>query len=99
MCLGIGLVLRDLHAVQYVYRKEGFVADESSQHMQDSLLGWGQRQTLLRECIHLRKDIFGCLGLELEREDTPPPDPHQRKAGESSNAKRSGRKAQVDADE
>ena len=99
MCLGIGLVLRDLHAVQYVYGEEGVVADESAQHMQDSLLGWGQRQSLLRECMWLRTDIFGCFGLELEREETPPPEPHRPKAGETSKAKQSGRKGQVVADE
>jgi hypothetical protein len=95
MCLGIGLVLRDLHAVQYVYGKEGVVADESAQHVQDSLLGWGQRQSLLRECVRLRKDIFDCFGLELEREETPLPEPHQPKVGESSKATRSGRQAQA----
>jgi hypothetical protein len=92
-------VLRDLHAVQYVYRKEGVVADESAQHMQDSLLGWGQRQSLLRECMRLREDIFGCFGLELERRETPPPEPHRPKAGESSKAKRSRGKGQVVAAE
>jgi hypothetical protein len=99
MCLGIGLVLRDLHAAQYVYRKEGVVADESAQHVQDSLLGWGQRQSLLRECTRLRNDIFGCFGLELEPDETPPPSPHQLKVGESSKAKWSGCKGQVVADE
>lgn len=90
MCLGIGLVLRDLHAVQHVYRQEGVVADEAAQHMQDSMLGWGQRQSLLRECMRLREDIFNCFGLELERQETP--EPHQPKVGQSSKAKQSGRK-------
>lgn len=98
MCLAIGMVLRDLHAAQYDYGEPGVVVDEAARHVQESCLGWGQCQSLLRECTRLRKDIFRCLGLELERVVSPPPPPPKElrpKQGESSKDQRLGRKHQV----
>lgn len=99
MCLGIGLVLRDLYAVQYVYRQTGVVAEKEARHLQDSRLGWGQRQSLLRECIRLRNDIFRCFGLEIEEEDTPPAEIPRPNAGQSSRVTRSARKSQIVSDQ
>ena len=99
MCLGIGLVLRDLHAVQRKYRVKGVVVDKSVRHLQKSALGWGQEQSLLRECIRLKDDILRCLGETSETDDTPPPPKHTAKSGESSKAKRSRGKQKAVADE
>jgi hypothetical protein len=99
MCLAIGLVLRDLHAVHYVYGEPGVVVEDSALHVQESSLGWGELQALLRECTRLKNDIRRCFGLEAERQDTPPLPKDQGKAGESSKDKHPGRKHAVVAKE
>jgi hypothetical protein len=99
MCLAIGLVLRDLHAAHYVYGEPGVEVDDSALHVQESSLGWGELQALLRECTRLKNDIFHCFGLEVDRQETPPPPKQHHKIGESSKGKRSGRKDPVVAEE
>jgi hypothetical protein len=84
MCLGIGLVLRDLHAVQFEFGEEGLEADESVQHVQASRLGWGQSQSLLRECRRLKIDILLCCGMEADQQTPPPEDVKPKSARRSS---------------
>jgi hypothetical protein len=89
MCLGIGLILRDIEEIRSLSGKQGYVVDGVNQHLQNSVLRWPHHMTLLRECRKLKEDIFRCLGVEFDREETPPPPPKQ---GESSRPKRTVRK-------
>jgi hypothetical protein len=96
MCLGIGLVLRDLQAVQFEFGEEGLEVDESLQHLQDSALGWGQCQSLLRECQRLRTDILICCEVDPAPK-TPLPEDSEPEAPKSVAFRRqsSRRKAAV----
>jgi hypothetical protein len=96
MCLGIGLVLRDINAAQFEYGEEGVVVDPSVQHVQDSALRWGDGQALVRECRELRFDILRCFGDEPEKEESPPPPP---KAGEGSKVRGSRGRGKTAVDE
>jgi hypothetical protein len=74
VCLGIGMVLRDLHAVQF---EEG---DESSSrpgtstgHLQ-SKLDWALHQVLVEMCLAIAEDLNACLEiLKTHDSGTPPP--------------------------
>jgi hypothetical protein len=96
MCLGIGLILRDLEEIQFESSQEGYVVEEANRHLQKSALSWPHHMTLVRECRKLKEDIFRCLGVEFDREDTLPLLP---KPGESSRPKRTRGKGSNASDE
>jgi hypothetical protein len=64
MCLGIGLVLRDLEFSQFQTGEEnrhGIILDSSNQHLAHSILEWGHHQALLHVCNDLLEDIQICF--------------------------------------
>lgn len=77
MCLGIGLVLRDLWTNQFELGEdssdEGL--DDSVKHLKHSRLGWPESQVLLRCCQDIRRDIRLCFNEEQEPETPTPPRP------------------------
>ena len=76
MCLGIGLVLRDLHTHQFELGEDSSDEhlDATVKHLKHSKLGWAQTQVMIRCCQDLRKDIRLCFNEEEEPEiPTPPP--------------------------
>jgi len=60
MCLGVGLVARDIHTIKFGFVKGGQYygnVDESVQHLQNSALKWTDLQTLLDACSRACEDI------------------------------------------
>jgi hypothetical protein len=73
MCLGIGLVLRDLHTGQFELG-EGDSDDHlpaSTKHLKRSKLGWAQNQVLQRCCQEMWSDMQLCFNQD-EHPQTPP---------------------------
>lgn len=75
ICLGIGLVLRDLQTHQFELGEDSSDEhlDATVKHLKHSKLGWAQTQVLARCCQDLRKDIRICFNEEEEPETSPPP--------------------------
>jgi hypothetical protein len=75
MCLGIGLVLRDFHTMQFDLG-EGSEADDdldpSVHHLKMSKLHWGHSQALAGACVDILQDIAICFP---EEEEDPQPAP------------------------
>jgi hypothetical protein len=73
MCLGIGLVLQDLHTIQFDLGEDD--SDEhlsaSVKHLKTSKLEWAQNQVMLRCCQEMWSDIQLFFTVEQEPE-TPP---------------------------
>jgi hypothetical protein len=71
VCLGIGLVLRDLRTVQFDLGEgdSDEHLDESVKYLKHSRLGWGHTQALLRACRDIMDDIQICFP---EEEDPLP---------------------------
>jgi hypothetical protein len=68
MCLGIGLVLRDLNTIQFDLG-EGDDADdveEPLQHLKTSKLTWGHSKAILGACRDIMDDIAICFQEEEE---------------------------------
>ena len=84
MCLGIGLVLRDLRMHQFELGEDSSDEhlDATVKHVKHSKLGWGQTQALLRCCQDLRRDIRLCFN-EEEEPETPTPPPARSRAPRS----------------
>lgn len=82
ICLGIGLVLRDLQTHQFDLGEDSSdeQLDATVKHLKHSKLGWAQHQVLARCCMDLRKDIRLCFNEEeqADREPTPPANHGQR---------------------
>jgi hypothetical protein len=74
MCLGIGLVLRDLRTGQFELGEDSSDEhlDASVKHLKKSKLGWAQSQVMVRCCQDLRKDIRLCFNEEEEEGETLP---------------------------
>ena len=75
MCLGVGLILRDLHFNQFPNGpadEESSIGDVSS-HVAQSVLDWGHYQALLSVCRDACEDIEICL--EINSGDTAPKPP------------------------
>jgi hypothetical protein len=71
MCLGVGLVLRDLHFNQFQTGSadEDSRIEDASTHVVQSVLNWGHYQALLSACRDLLEDMEICF--ELTPVDTP----------------------------
>jgi hypothetical protein len=84
ICLGIGLVLQDLHMLQFELGEDSSDEhlDPTVKHMKHSKLGWAQTQVLLRCCQDLRRDIRLCFN-EEDDPDTPTPLPAKSRAPRS----------------
>jgi hypothetical protein len=71
MCLGVGLVLRDLHLNQFQTGSadQNCRIGDASTHVVQSVLNWGHYQALLSACRDLLEDMEICFELTLV--DTP----------------------------
>lgn len=75
VCLGIGMVLRDLHVVQF----EGGDASSSrpgssAGHLQKSKLDWALYQVVVEMCLSISEDLKQCLEIQqTQKSATPPP--------------------------
>lgn len=68
VCLGIGMVLHDLHVVQFDLQ------DSASSHLAKSKLEWAHTQVLLQMCLAIVEDLKACLdGGETHDAVTLPP--------------------------
>jgi hypothetical protein len=63
VCLGIGLVLHDLHAVQFEVEgnEDSSMLDPSKEHLQRSKLKWAHTQVLLQTCHTIARDLKECF--------------------------------------
>ena len=64
VCLGIGLVLRDLHVIQFDFGEGNDVSgdiDPAIKYLQKSKLEWAHTQVLLPICISIAEDLRTCL--------------------------------------
>lgn len=80
MCLGIGLVLRDLEFSQFQTGEEnrhGIALDSSNQHLAHSILEWGHHQALLHACNDVLEDIEICFHDEEDHHPDRLPSPPQ----------------------
>lgn len=73
VCLGIGLLLRDLHVIQFGFEEGNQHSSSSKQnpaiaHLEKSQLEWGHSKVLLRLCKGIAADIKTCLA-EVEHGD------------------------------
>jgi hypothetical protein len=67
ICLGIGMLLRDLHVVQFDSQ------DPASAHLKMSKLEWAHTQVLVQMCLTIVNDLKGCLDEgQPEHPVTPP---------------------------
>jgi hypothetical protein len=89
VCLGIGMVLRDLQMIQFGLgegNEDSSKPNAATAHLQKSQLDWGHSKALLRICNTIVDNLKTCLG-ELEDQDPPrsgnqgkkPPPKRQRK--------------------
>jgi hypothetical protein len=68
ICLGIGMLLQDLHVVQFD------VEDATSTHLSKSKLEWAHTQVVLQMCITIVDDLRACLDVgQSENAAMPPP--------------------------
>jgi hypothetical protein len=70
MCLGVGLVLRDLAKMQFGFGEEednDGDSDVSIQHLKNSKLTWGHTQAMLGAC----QDIIDDVGVCFQEENGP----------------------------
>ena len=68
VCLGIGMVLRDLRVVEFGSE------DPASAHLRKSKLEWGHTQAVVQMCLTIVDDLNACLdGGQLEHPVTPAP--------------------------
>jgi hypothetical protein len=90
VCLGVGLVLRDLQTVQFDLGEgdSDEHLDASVKHLKRSRLGWGHNQALLRACQDILEDIKICFPQEEDLEPPPNKVPPQTKVPKASPAKR-----------
>lgn len=75
VCLGIGLLLRDLEVIQFGFGEGNQHAGSSKQnagiaHLAQSQLEWGHSNVLLRMCTVIAANLKTCL--EEVRQDDPP---------------------------
>jgi hypothetical protein len=71
VCLGIGMLLRDLHAIQFELGnedEESSTLDPAMTHLRKSKLDWAHAQVLSQMCLAIAADLRGCLDGE-EKED------------------------------
>jgi hypothetical protein len=55
VCLGIGMVLRDLHIIQFDLQ------DPASAHLKMSKLEWAHTQVVVQMCLTIVSDLKACL--------------------------------------
>jgi hypothetical protein len=55
VCLGIGMVLRDLHTIQFGSQ------DPASAHLRMSKLEWAHTQVVIQMCLTIVEDLKACL--------------------------------------
>jgi hypothetical protein len=75
VCLGIGLLLRDIQVIQFGFGEDNQHASSSKQnraiaHLEKSQLEWGHSKVLLRMCTVIAADLKTCLA-EIEQEEPP----------------------------
>ena len=73
VCLGIGMVLRDLQVIQFGLgegNEDSSNSDAAIAHLRKSQLDWGHSKALLRICNTIVDNLNTCLG-ELEEPDPP----------------------------
>jgi hypothetical protein len=96
MCLGIGLVLRDLHTMQFELGEDNEADDDLDplvHHLKTSKLHWGHSQALAGACEDVMQDIAICFPAEedphpppkkpvkvIPQKQSPPPRPRTRGA-------------------
>ena len=74
VCLGVGLLLRDLHIIQFELGEDGQGGvsgelDPAFEHLRKSKLEWGHSKELLRLCDSMARALGICLdGIEQEQE-------------------------------
>jgi hypothetical protein len=61
VCLGIGLVLRDLATIQFA-EEDGIAPDNCGDFLQDSFLSWPHAEALLKTCGDMEMILKSCLG-------------------------------------
>jgi hypothetical protein len=90
MCLGVGLVLRDLQTVQFDLGEDDSDEhlDASVKHLKRSKLGWGHNQALLRACQDTMEDIKICFPEEDDLEPPPKKVPRKTQLPKPSQPKR-----------
>jgi hypothetical protein len=69
MCLGVGLVLRDLDKIQFGLGEEedsDAESDPSVQLLKNSKLTWGHTQAILGACQDIMDDVTVCFQEETE---------------------------------
>jgi hypothetical protein len=79
VCLGIGMVLQDLHVVQFDLQ------EAASAHLKKSKLEWAHTQVLVQMCLTIVDDLKTCLEAG-ESHDSVTPSP-KRKAPSSKRQK------------
>ena len=66
VCLGIGLVLRDLHVIQFDFGEGNDVSSEdlilAIKHLQKSKLEWAHTQVLLAICLSIAEELQDMFG-------------------------------------
>lgn len=68
VCLGIGMVLQDLHVIQFDSQ------DPASAHLRKSKLEWAHAQVVVQMCLTIVEDLKACLEAgQSEHPVTPPP--------------------------
>jgi hypothetical protein len=73
VCLGIGLLLRDLHVVQFD------VQDPTGAYLSKSKLEWAHTQVVLQMCTTLVDDLRECLDVGQSEDVATPPEPPKGK--------------------
>jgi hypothetical protein len=71
VCLGIGMLLRDLHVVQFDSQ------DPTSGHLSKSKLEWAHTQVVLQMCTTIVDDLRACL--DVGQSDHAPTPPKEKK--------------------
>ena len=90
VCLGVGMLLRDIHVVQFGGEGSGVTLDPTIADLQNSHLEWGHSQQILRMCTSIVEVMKTCLS-DTERQEPEafaskgqkePPSKHRKKQPE-----------------
>lgn len=72
ICLGLGLVLRDLHTIQFDLSEDGEDddVDEAALHLKQSVLSFAHLDPVLVTCSRMDSDLKECMEhVDVEQED------------------------------
>jgi hypothetical protein len=76
VCLGIGILLHDLHICQFDFGEDdedSSTLDPATAHLQKSKLGWEHAQAVVQMCLTIAADLTECLGTEQEDHSSKTP--------------------------